>query len=292
MTHQNTKLAGIERAVKLIQTEMAEDRTPALKDLAKAAGLSPFHFHRTYKLLTGETCKETITRLKLARGTSTLQQSNVSVTEAAFVAGYSSSQAFAKVIKRVLDTSASDIRSDPERLAQTIQTLISPDTVSSGETAPAMRIEISSIEPLEVLTIRTEDRYPDLIDIYTLLFETAGGPQNVRAVLGLPEQDIELSDEPGFIFQSALLPQNPVKVTTDSVGSTVIRSGLYLLTRHKGLDADQPETLDALYRIAIASPDIKFADSPCIYHYIDDPEEVEEALCRTDIYLPITYAAP
>jgi len=291
MTRQNSKLTNIKRAVQFIETALAEDKAPSVKDIAQAAGLSHFHFHRIYKLLTGETCAQTITRLRLARGTSALLQDNISITEAAMTAGYGSSQAFAKVIKRELQTNASDMRTDPERLAKTIQTLIKPNDSISDQTAPALRIEVGSLEPLEILVVRTENIYPDLVDTYNNLFEIAGGPDNVRAVFGLPHEDIELFDDGDFTFDAGLLPQTPVPLSTMNVSTQLIRSGHYLIARHKGLDADLPNTLNALYSTIIRSSNIDFADAPCLHHYIDDPEEIEEALCRTDIYVPIVMRA-
>ncbi len=73
--------------------EFAE-QPPSLDDLAKQAGLSPFHFHRVFKAVTGLTPKayadahraKTV-RAKLARGTS-------SVTDAIFDAGFNANSRF------------------------------------------------------------------------------------------------------------------------------------------------------------------------------------------------------
>ncbi|MEP3654408.1 MAG: helix-turn-helix domain-containing protein [Litorimonas sp.] len=290
MTYTPPEIRSIQRAVTYIQTELREDRIPSLEDVAKAAGVSKFHFHRVFKLITGETCAQIITRLRLAKATAELKQANTSITQAAFAAGYGSGQAFAKAIRRELSTSASEIRSDPERLSETIKTLIKPDLSNSDHTPPFVQIEIASLDPLDVLVIRSEDVYPDLIDTYNGLFEMAGGPQNVRAVLGLPHRDIETSLDGGFIFDAALVPLSAVTVTPDTVVAKRLDGGLYLLAQHKGLDADIPVTLDALYSHILMCPDIDLTDAPCVHHYIDDPEEVAETNCRTDIYIPIAAA--
>lgn len=287
MTYQNLELRHIERAVNYIQEELIDDRVPTLEDVANAAGVSKFHFHRVFKLITGETCAQTITRLRLAKATAELQQESTTITQAAFAAGYGSGQAFAKAIKRELSASASEIRSDPERLSETIRTLIKPDVSNSDQTPSCVQIEIASLDPLEILIIRTQDVYPNLIDTYNALFEIAGGPENVKAVLGLLHRDIETHEDSGFVFDSALAPHSSVPITSDGVVTEVLEGHLYLLAQHKGLDADIPITLDALYSHIIMCPDIRLADAPCVHHYIDDPEEIEEAACRTDIYVPI-----
>ena len=87
MTIDHPMIGCIERAVGFIQTELQEDRAPSLDAIATASGMSKFHFHRIFKLVTGETCGDAIARLRLARGTSLMQTPGVSITEAALAAG-------------------------------------------------------------------------------------------------------------------------------------------------------------------------------------------------------------
>ena len=179
-------------------------------------------------------------------------------------------------------------RQDPERLSETIRYLIKPDKIAPDQSPPFVQIEIASLEPLDILMVRTEDVYPDLAGTYNHLFELVGGPQNVKAVLGLPHRDVETYEDSGFVFDAALAPHTSVPMTSDSVGVELLEGQLYLLAQHKGQDTDLPITLDALYSHILMCPDIGLADAPCVHHYIDDPEEITEADCRTDIYVPIT----
>ena len=72
----------------------AAEQPPSLDDLARQAGLSPFHFHRVFKAATGLTPKAyadahraNAVRTSLARGSS-------SVTEAIFDAGFNANSRF------------------------------------------------------------------------------------------------------------------------------------------------------------------------------------------------------
>ena len=89
---------AIARAGRLI--EQAETMPP-LEDLAEAAGMSPFHFHRIFKKVTGITPKAYAGARLAGRVASGLQDAG-SVTEAVFDAGYnSSSQFYAKASERL-----------------------------------------------------------------------------------------------------------------------------------------------------------------------------------------------
>ena len=81
---------AIAKACRLI--EVAES-LPALDRLAAAAGMSPFHFHRTFKRLTGVTPKA-YADARLAERVSTGLLQAATVTEAVYDAGFNSASRF------------------------------------------------------------------------------------------------------------------------------------------------------------------------------------------------------
>ena len=71
----------------------AADAAPALAQLARDAGLSPFHFHRVFKAVTGLTPKQYANAQRHQRVRSALTRA-ASVTDAVYDAGYNSSARF------------------------------------------------------------------------------------------------------------------------------------------------------------------------------------------------------
>ncbi|MCE0492732.1 AraC family transcriptional regulator [Vibrio salinus] len=70
-----------------------------LNEVARLANLSPYHFHRTFKAVQGETLAEFLRRLRLQAAASELFYKKVSVTNAALNYGFSSSQSLAKAFR-------------------------------------------------------------------------------------------------------------------------------------------------------------------------------------------------
>ena len=66
---------------------------PSLAELAASAGMSPFHFHRVFKQVTGITPKEFATTRRAGRVRESLHK-NSTVTGAYYEAGYNSSSRF------------------------------------------------------------------------------------------------------------------------------------------------------------------------------------------------------
>jgi AraC family transcriptional regulator, regulatory protein of adaptative response / methylated-DNA-[protein]-cysteine methyltransferase len=85
---------GVAQACRRIEQAVRDgDPAPTLAELAALSGLSPFHYHRVFKLIAGVTpkafataCKAALARQGLARGRA--------VTETIYDAGYSSSSRF------------------------------------------------------------------------------------------------------------------------------------------------------------------------------------------------------
>jgi len=82
--------AAVAEACRLIAES---EELPSLEDLARAAGLSRFHFHRVFKQATGVTPKAYATAARAARLREALPHSTT-VTEAIYDAGYNSSSRF------------------------------------------------------------------------------------------------------------------------------------------------------------------------------------------------------
>jgi AraC family transcriptional regulator of adaptative response/methylated-DNA-[protein]-cysteine methyltransferase len=77
------------------------DHEPNLESLARAAGMSRFHFHRVFKQLVGVTPKAYATARKAARVRAELRQGG-SVTKALYDAGYATSGRFYETSQDIL----------------------------------------------------------------------------------------------------------------------------------------------------------------------------------------------
>lgn len=73
------------------------DEDPDLYRLAELASLSPFHFHRVYRAMMGETVVATVQRVRLNRASVDLQSGNKPLAQVAQRAGYASTAAFSRV---------------------------------------------------------------------------------------------------------------------------------------------------------------------------------------------------
>lgn len=97
-SRQEQHAAQVARACRLI--EESED-VPSLEQLAVRVGMSPYHFHRVFKRVTGLTPREYAAAQREKRVRSQLGSSGT-VTEAIFDAGYNANSRFYEKSKQVL----------------------------------------------------------------------------------------------------------------------------------------------------------------------------------------------
>lgn len=71
----------------LVHIQQCLDEPLLLDELAAIACFSPFHFHRIFRGMVGESVKEHIRRLRSERAASLLRAGKLPVTEIAFDAG-------------------------------------------------------------------------------------------------------------------------------------------------------------------------------------------------------------
>jgi AraC-like DNA-binding protein len=98
----------IRLAVELMHARLAENLP--LEEIASAAHLSPFHFARLFKKLTGATPHAYLAALRSARAQTLLADTDFSITEVGARVGYDSPSHFAKAFRQATGLSPSAFR--------------------------------------------------------------------------------------------------------------------------------------------------------------------------------------
>src|SRR5215510_3781375 len=75
------------------------DDTLDLARLADVACLSPYHFHRVYRAMQGETAADTVRRLRMHRAAVELITGELPIARVARRAGYGSQEAFTRAFR-------------------------------------------------------------------------------------------------------------------------------------------------------------------------------------------------
>ena len=139
--------ARIERVLRALSDEPEAPHT--LDQLARIAHFSPFHFHRIYRAMVGESVIESARRLRLARAALLLATTDSPVTEVAMDSGYESVQTFSRAFRNLTNVSPREFRDRGMQLAQLV---VGPRPTKRG--GSNMQVEIVERRPIKAWTMR------------------------------------------------------------------------------------------------------------------------------------------
>jgi len=82
------RVEAVVRALTVMRQRLGEPQS--LRDLARAAYLSPFHFHRVFRSVTSVTPGRFLAAMRMAEAKRLLVETPISVTDISIAVGYSS----------------------------------------------------------------------------------------------------------------------------------------------------------------------------------------------------------
>src|SRR5580698_6722980 len=147
----------IDRVIDYLRGNL--DRQVKLKELARVACLSEFHFHRIFGAVSGETLNNFTNRLRLEKAARLLRYSDQSVTDIAFDCGFSSSATFSRAFRSGYDTSPRQFRKSGEIKKSKICKELFPEDkyglpMSAEEKRAAFPVRLIDIPERQVAYIR------------------------------------------------------------------------------------------------------------------------------------------
>ena len=194
----NKHAALVAQACRRIE---AAERPPSLDDLARQAGLSPFHFHRVFKAATGLTPKAYADAQRAQAVRKTLTRGTSSVTDAIFDAGFNANSRFYEHADAMLGMKPTQYRAGG--VDARIEFAIGESSLGAILVARSQRgvCAISLGDDADALLRELQDRFPRA----ELIGGDAGFERLIAQVVGLieqPELGIDLPlDVRGTAFQ-------------------------------------------------------------------------------------------
>lgn len=193
MQKQKYYIAKINLAIDYIVEHL--DEKINLNEIAENAQLSPYHFHRIFKSIMGETVNDFVRRVRVEKAGSMLfTNPQMSITDVAFENGFSSSQSLAKEFHRFFKMTPSQYRKSK---IKHIESKKSKDYAlqvdyDSGDGRPIiyyqskvkenMKVEIKTLPDMNLAYVRHIGPYKEDTKLFGQLFEklcTWAGPRNL-----------------------------------------------------------------------------------------------------------------
>ena len=261
------------------------DEEISLDELAKVACFSPYHFHRIFRGMVGESVKEHIRRLRLERAASRLKNGSRSVTEIAFEAGYEAHEAFTRAFVDMFGVAPREFRSKQNNVAAEAVKLFQDD-----KEVEAMKAEIVNFESVRVVFVKHVGPYNECGKAWGKLCLWAG-PEGLLGpgckFLGLCYNDPEVTPAEKIRYDACISIDDKEVSPDGEIGVQTINGGSYAMTTHFGPYEKLSETYAQLCGQWVPSAGYEIAGRCSVEIYQNSPEDTEPEDLITDIYVPL-----
>jgi AraC family transcriptional regulator len=254
-----------------------------LATLADVACLSPFHFHRIYHSMQGETVTETVRRLRLHRAAVELITGELPVQRVARRAGYGSQEAFTRAFKVAYGVPPARYR------ASLVPIPTAGKREDAMETTMTYQATIRDTATIRVAALPHKGDYQKIGTTFERLGALAGA-QNLFSPasrsFGIYYDDISVVPREALRSDACLTapegwtPEGELELRE-------IRGGRYAVTLHVGPYAELERVYKWLYGTWLAQSGEEPADAPCIEEYLNDARTVPPTELKTEIWLPL-----
>jgi AraC family transcriptional regulator len=258
-----------------------------LNKLADLACLSPYHWHRTYQALQGETAVATVKRLRLHRAAGYLAQSGMPLDTIAEKSGYTSVQAFTRAFHAVFGMPPARYRKEGSHASFGV-----PDNENSINSHP---VTIRDIAPIRLWSVAHTGSYMGIGQAFDALYCWLGTRNMITPEtrsIGVYQDDPtaveeeKLRSSAGIVVEglqnaSATPPADSPLVETNLTG------GKYAVLRHVGPYADMRSAYQWMFGVWLVQSGWEAANAPIFEEYMNSPRDTAPTELITDIYVPL-----
>lgn len=270
-----TETSYRRRIAKVIEAIVLDPSAPhCVESLAAVAHFSPFHFHRLYRAMTGESVAATIRRVRLAQAAYQLAAGPSSVTDAALDAGYDSSQSFARAFRGLTGLSPTEFQLQQQAIV-----------------ADLPSVAIVERPPVTVFGLHHEGPAQTIPHTYRRLAQLLAERRHAwhdMIRIGIGSGDPEQGE--GFrYFAGVVLPAEDT--AAERLEQCDLGGGLYARYRLMGPYTLISPTFQTLFGGWLPQSGFEPDDRPVLELYLNHPANVPEHEIATDLLIPLCRAA-
>ncbi|MGH7414534.1 MAG: AraC family transcriptional regulator [Candidatus Rokuibacteriota bacterium] len=284
----------VNRVIDHVRDHLADDLP--LERLARVALFSPFHFHRVFRAVTGETLSAFVQRQRLERAAASLiHHPDQSVLAVALDHGFASAAGFARAFRARFGMSATDWRAGgARRWRKRSKAMRKPRKArphGRGQGGP-MRVVIQEVPAYHVAYMRRVGPYgaggiPALWIRFRKWMSTRGLIETDCVRIGIGHDDAWVTPPEKCRYDAcAVVP--PDFQGDRWVNVVELPGGRYAVSRYTGTAHRIPEAWDTLYRSWLPNSGYQPDDRSCLEIYRGRPQVGgRPGTFRADLCVPV-----
>jgi AraC family transcriptional regulator len=270
----------MSRVTAYLHDHLAEELD--LNRLAEVAHLSPFHWHRVYQALNGESIARTVRRLRLNRATGYLANTTMAVAQIAAKCGYPNAPSFARAFAGVYGTSPTRYRREGSHV------VFRQGVVQAS--AVGYTVDIRCIAPVQLAGMAHRGSYMQVGKAFELAYTR-------MAAQGLARPNARWMavyyDDPSAVPEAQLQCRAGLSLPPDAeppqapLEPFVLGGCTCAVLRHQGPYATMRAAYQWLYGQWLIQSGHEALDAPVFEQYLNNPRDTAPQDLLTDIFLPL-----
>jgi AraC family transcriptional regulator len=289
----------IRRVMMFIDEKLGERLK--LKEVARVACFSEYHFHRIFVAYVGMTLQEYISYRRLSKAAEFLLRSSMRITDIAFEVGFESSAAFTTAFKKLFQVNPNLFRKTQGEGYHLRSTgFFSPlGIIDTAQVQRQLRFdrvhyEVKTVPEMNLLSITkkgfsygcffkaAQDGFTGLYDY----IELHGLQKNIgNRVSIFPELPYSMNDpcaiiHCGFSIKGKILPEKPFKLLT-------MESGKYAVFHYKGPYEFAYQMWMMAYNKCFLTGQEQIRDVPPFELYLNSPRDTPPEELLIEMHIPI-----
>ncbi len=287
---------AVQEAIEQIAAHL--DSSLDLETLAAGASLSPFHFHRVFRGMVGETPLELSRRLRMERAAWSLARTDRTVTDIAFETGYDTHEAFTRAFRACHSTSPSGFRQKRYRRIEIPATCgvhfnvkgHVPPFIRHDSGGATMQVEITQMPELRVGAVRHVGPYNQISQAFERLGALAG-PAGLfgrpgAAMLAIYHDVQETTPADQLRSDAAIAIPEDVPLP-EGLTEQHLAGGRYATTLHVGPYEQLGDAWARFMGEWLPASGHRIGNGASYEIYRNTPADVPKADLRTELYIPL-----
>jgi len=283
----------IDRVIDHLRANL--DRPVKLRELAKVACFSEFHFHRIFAAVCGETLNTFTGRLRLEKAARLLRYSGQSVTEIALDCGFSSPATFSRAFRSGYDTSPSQFRKSGEIKKSKIRKELFDDSeydlpMSEEEKRAAFPVRLVDVPERQVAYIRVANAFEGdrVLDALRTLIEWAKsqGIFSEGVLFGMTVDDPHVTPKHLYRYEVCFAPPAPFRCM-EGVARLKMPAMRYAVTKVSGDLRMVATAWDYIYRSWLIQSAYEPEHAPALEIFLDKEKATDWSHCKLELCLPV-----
>ena len=231
----------INKAIDYINNNL--HKSISLNELAKVSYFSPYHFHRIFTGVTGESVNDFTNRVRIEKSIRLLKHSKNTIADIAYTCGYSSPAVYSRAFKQYFEVSPSYFRKHKDFKDSKIRKVLFPVeqyhcNMNEEELKANFPVTIKTWPERRIAYIRVFDSFKEgvVLKAYEELIEWAKDMNlfNSETFFGMSVDDPTVTPKEKYRYEVCMTIPNDVKIENSRIQTMVMPECKYAVCTVSG----------------------------------------------------------